>query len=391
MHREERFHASELYQSMTLPIQETGYIVIHAGPDPEQSPALSGEKLSEQEMKQLRLSAEGIVRETFSGFGTCYRIEQIGFLLMAIGIKDFEASPKGEKAALGAIRRFLEQCVREIWERLQLSVYIAASTIISTQSGLFAVYKEAQTIAVHFSFLDKSMHVLTGYDVQNGLSESALETKKELELLWFNAIANGNYALAGKHAIKILDIRAGAPKTAVTLKQELIARLDYMFYTACDDRKITSEALIYLLSAADNLRGIKNLQSLKAQTEALFSFLINIASEEKPEEALPMAERISSFVNENFSNPQLNATMISEQFGLNSSYLSFMFHKATGVKLLDYIHTVRINHVKHLLRTTRMEITAIAAQLGYISSSAMGRVFSRYVGISPSNYRKSYK
>lgn len=381
------YHTSELYQSMTLPIQEKRYIVIHAGPDPEQSPVLASEIIPEEAMEALQNSAKSMVQEIFADVGTCYRMNQTGFLLMAIGIRDGEARSDAE--CLEEIRERLAVCVRAFWEKLRLSIYIAASRIMPAERSPYVAFKEAQAIAVHFPFLDKSLHVLTGYDVQNGLSESAAEMKKELELLWYHAMENGNYPLAAKHTLRILDIRAGAPKTAITLKQELIARLSYMFYTACDNSKITGEALIYLLSAADNLRGTKDLHALKSQTSALFELLSAISSEEKAGASLPIVEQISAFVNENYADPQMNATLISEQFSLNASYLSSMFHKSTGVKLLDYIHTVRINHVKQLLRTTKLDMASIAAQSGYISSIAMSRVFSRYVGLSPSEYRKS--
>ena len=55
---------------------------------------------------------------------------------------------------------------------------------------------------------------------------------------------------------------------------------------------------------------------------------------------------------------------------------------------MDYLHLTRLGHVKEMLARTSMSLAQIAGQTGYIDTRAMSRVFRRYVGMTPSDYRK---
>ena len=110
--------------------------------------------------------------------------------------------------------------------------------------------------------------------------------------------------------------------------------------------------------------------------------------EAKAESGTAWVPQITAYIRSNYAEPQLNATMISERFGLTPAYISHVDHETTGVKLLDFLHTVRIEKAKALLLNTDMSLLDIAQRCGYYDRYAFSRVFSRYVGISPSEYRR---
>jgi two-component system response regulator YesN len=48
-----------------------------------------------------------------------------------------------------------------------------------------------------------------------------------------------------------------------------------------------------------------------------------------------------------------------------------------------------MEEAKKLLKDTSLSIVAIASQVGYEDASYFSKVFKRYVGISPAQYRKN--
>lgn len=96
---------------------------------------------------------------------------------------------------------------------------------------------------------------------------------------------------------------------------------------------------------------------------------------------------IRTYVEENYSNPELSVNSMAEQFGVQAAYLSRVFKEASGDKLSQYIHAVRLAHVKELLLgDTRLE--DIAARCGFGSQRTFLRIFKQYEGVTPTQYKE---
>ena len=91
------------------------------------------------------------------------------------------------------------------------------------------------------------------------------------------------------------------------------------------------------------------------------------------------------YIEENFQNPSLNASMIADHLGLSLSALSRRFKAAAGHGVLDEIHLVRLREAKELLKGG-LTVRETAEKTGYIESRAMIRAFKRYEGITPGQY-----
>lgn len=99
---------------------------------------------------------------------------------------------------------------------------------------------------------------------------------------------------------------------------------------------------------------------------------------------------VVEYIQRNYANPELSVSVICEEFKLNASYLSRMFKQQKGCGVLEYIHQYRIDQVQQLLVATKLELQDIAEQTGYENAKAMGRVFKKYTGITPSAYRGAH-
>ena len=75
---------------------------------------------------------------------------------------------------------------------------------------------------------------------------------------------------------------------------------------------------------------------------------------------------------------------------LNPVYLSNIFRKETNEKFVDYVHKRKIEAAKQMLRSEDTSVVKIAETLGYFDSKYFSKIFRKYVGIKPTDYRNIY-
>lgn len=100
-------------------------------------------------------------------------------------------------------------------------------------------------------------------------------------------------------------------------------------------------------------------------------------------------ENIIEWIRRHYSEP-LSVQTIAQKFNYNPDYLSTLFKKHTGYSLLLYINITRINISKNLLLNTDEHLDSISQKCGFPDTKYYLRLFKKYVGITPKNYRKAF-
>ncbi|MFS0728332.1 bifunctional transcriptional activator/DNA repair enzyme AdaA [Paenibacillus sp. 1P07SE] len=92
------------------------------------------------------------------------------------------------------------------------------------------------------------------------------------------------------------------------------------------------------------------------------------------------------------SHYELKITLqsMAEILERNSSHIQRTFKELLGISPLQYLHDVRIERAKNLLRIQELSTTQIAYEIGYSSLSHFSKVFKAKVGLSPKIYREAY-
>jgi len=86
----------------------------------------------------------------------------------------------------------------------------------------------------------------------------------------------------------------------------------------------------------------------------------------------------------------LSREMIAEHVYMNADYMSRIFKRETGYSISDYIILERINQAKALLAQTQIPVSNIATSVGYNNFSHFAKIFKKYVGIGPTEYRSRH-
>lgn len=98
---------------------------------------------------------------------------------------------------------------------------------------------------------------------------------------------------------------------------------------------------------------------------------------------------VANYIQHHLSEP-ITAEDIAKSLYLSRPYLSRKFIEETGESLTDFILKEKTEEAKRLLRYTDRSAAAIGTYLGYSSNGHFARVFKKYAGITPREYREKY-
>jgi two-component system response regulator YesN len=73
---------------------------------------------------------------------------------------------------------------------------------------------------------------------------------------------------------------------------------------------------------------------------------------------------------------------------LAPTYFSILFKNKTGMSYIDYKTKLRMDMARNLLETTRFSLNEISNQVGYNDQKYFSRLFKKYTGTYPHEYRK---
>lgn len=97
---------------------------------------------------------------------------------------------------------------------------------------------------------------------------------------------------------------------------------------------------------------------------------------------------VVNYVRRHLSEP-VSVERMAEEFFLSRPYLSAKFKQETGQTLTDYILSEKTEEAKRLLRYSDKPLSAISAYLGFSSHGHFSRVFRKYTGLTPREYRET--
>ena len=100
-----------------------------------------------------------------------------------------------------------------------------------------------------------------------------------------------------------------------------------------------------------------------------------------------LINKISIFVLYNVEN-EIDLSTVASHVHMNKNYLCEIFKKKTGISLLNYMTKAKMERAKKMLRENENRSYEIADKLGYKDPEYFSKLFKKYSGISPTEYRK---
>lgn len=154
---------------------------------------------------------------------------------------------------------------------------------------------------------------------------------------------------------------------------------------ASDEKKVENINIISLHNMISKSTGVNELNELLKDVSLSITAKINNYNNRSIKLVLRNA---IDYIHEHYSE-QLTLNDVASHVYVSTSYLSRMFKKELGKNFVDYLNGLRIEKAKELLRDPRYKTYEVAEVVGIPDAHYFSRLFKKYEGLSPTEYRDS--
>ncbi len=329
----------------------------------------------------VRFSVKNVLSEVLSKAFLIYVTELNGVITAILNPLDLlEVTSFEEKTTdlLSYVREFFA-------ENMQVYFTAAVSSLHSHARQIVQAHQEALSAMEYRLTLGKNRTIF--YTEIEKIPQTTYTYSLASEQKLINGIINGN----SENVIKVID---------EIFEQSGVRQMNYLQTAKClmydmastmlkASNYVEDDALVQDIQPWEQITRCETIDDLKRCVQDLATRMSVYFEEKKCSTRL--SDRVLEYVSLNYGNPDMNVNMLGDYFGLTPSYLSKIFKKETGERLLDYISGVRIEMAKRLLEDTTKSVTSISTKVGYIDSNAFILAFKKKMGITPGQYRANFK
>lgn len=88
---------------------------------------------------------------------------------------------------------------------------------------------------------------------------------------------------------------------------------------------------------------------------------------------------------------RLNLDELSAKMSFSKSYISKYFQRICGYSVIEYFNMMKVEEAKKLIRCTKQSFFEISESLMFSNSHYFSSTFKKYVGMTPTQYKRSCK
>lgn len=288
--------------------------------------------------------------------------------------------------------RMVERCLVQLRDNQSVIIGAVVSTVFYGQAQISEAYQEALELTSYAELMGDSKMVKNAYDLEEiPVEVSAKALKMELEKQYVSCVSVRDFSGAADMLDQIIvSEMPAALHSAPQIKNRLVMRLEQLLSIMCISVTDYDASEFQVVSELKKLLELNTVDDLRKQAYAVIMAL-DAYSKTAIETNSSRVEAILDFVKENYANPAISATMISDHFGISAPYLSRILKQNTGLGIVDCIHKARLEKAKELFKNPALSMDEIAEQVGFSNRWTLSRSFKRYEGVTPGVYRDMQK
>lgn len=115
------------------------------------------------------------------------------------------------------------------------------------------------------------------------------------------------------------------------------------------------------------------------------NFLLQRKEGVNPRESVRLA---ISYIRAHFKE-RLSVEKIADEAGLSRYYFQRLFKKETGETPISYINILKCDNAKKMLKSGKYSVNEVSTHNGFDNLSYFSKVFKKYTGFLPSEYKKA--
>lgn len=219
----------------------------------------------------------------------------------------------------------------------------------------------------------------------------------DLQVLWhtqsgpyFKAIKNNNRKAAFEQLEKVLHVLILADSRALSEAKgfalELIASTVGIASNGRQEKKLYFQ---FHYEAAEQIVLCKKLEEICQVTREGLARFLNVTERPPRKATSQTVQKALAYIEKNLETP-LRRSMVAKRVGISPSRLSHLIKEETGESFSGILRRYRMELAREILITTDKSISTIALQSGYCDQSHFTKVFQKYYGSAPMDYRRKY-
>ncbi|MNJ56780.1 Arabinose operon regulatory protein [compost metagenome] len=103
----------------------------------------------------------------------------------------------------------------------------------------------------------------------------------------------------------------------------------------------------------------------------------------------PKLQVIQQYIEQHLAD-NITSIDMARHLYLNPSYFSRYFKRMTGATFTDYVHQYKMKLATKMLKMSNQNLESMAIGLGYSDRTYFSKVFKKYVGLTPSEFKAKH-
>lgn len=285
------------------------------------------------------------------------------------------------------IFRFSENLKNELKKEVHIRVSLGISKICENITNLSQAYKEANEA---LKYRDISNHYDVIYIDQIKIRNRQFMTypKENVEVI-NSHLRMGNKKEALDNLNEMIDgFMVDNKYTYYSDIQKIFIRFLNSINSTLNELGLELNDIFSEENVYQTLLQMNTIDEIKSWSEKIIveisDYIISAVDDKKNK----YIEEINTYLE---GNPLKDITLstVAEHLALNPSYVSKMFKEHIGKGFTEYLTDYKVKKSKELLVNTDLKIQDICTEMGYSNSYYFIKIFKKYTGLTPGEYRKA--
>ncbi|WP_434311152.1 helix-turn-helix domain-containing protein [Hominifimenecus sp. rT4P-3] len=368
-------HVMELLNSAGTPFEIQGRFVVLCFSISEND----GSENNSLQMGLYRASIGSILEQIVWREGNlyCFSVDSVQVVALFVGNKEQSA---------WSIKQTLAQGVAVFMEKMRTLPFqctFGQGSICNSLLDIHESYREA------FQDINRKVYGEINQEGNEGAEDTKAEVYGQLAEQIVRKMLEGNRPEAERKVDLLIE---EVSREAVDLEEKKILSerlIDSLMERIWELQMDSDDSqLVDVVSFSHGeLYSVKNVPELERYIRNICYQLLGVLGIYAKNKTIRYITMAKDYIRMNYSDMNMSRDSIGDYIGISGAYLGQIFRDATGENLLDYLNSYRIEKAKKLLNGTKLPAKEIGYKCGFASAQSFIRVFKKYTGVTPGQYR----
>ncbi|MUT65844.1 response regulator [Paenibacillus sp. NEAU-GSW1] len=334
---------------------------------------------SDKERKLWNFAVCNVLRE---------KLQQNGFHHAVIQIRD------GEWCVLIEVDKSKPYSSEQVveWAKALLTA-VKNHVKLSLSAGIYREYAPVASISQAYKLVQQGMQLAPHQDAIAVYPENSGAPSREDQAFWdtseklIAAVKRGDTATVGEELKRLtLQLQRMSEPSINRFKPMLHFFVLNLMREMKEMGIFSREQEDSLWRKLDRRFGIKDLLSVILQVTAAVA---DKSTDKKKQSEISMAE--AKLYLDRHLYRDMSVEEAASHVGLSTSYFSLLFKQTYNETFIEYVTRQRMERAKAMLAGTQKSVAQIAKEVGYSERRYFTKVFMKYTGENPTDYRSKHQ